>query len=74
MERIDIRDMNKAKAQNLALKLFKGLRPNEALVVISDNEPKLIYSRLKDQPEFNKDSYHVNKKKDKYITEILKKK
>lgn len=74
MERIDIRDMNTAKAQNKALEIFEKLRPNEALVVISEGEPKLIYGMLKEREDFDRESYEVEKKdKNKYVSEFLKK-
>lgn len=73
MERIDIREMNKAKARNRALKLFEDLKPNEALVVVSSDEPKLIYDSLKEKQDFDKESYEVTKKgKKKYVAVFLK--
>lgn len=74
MEKIDIRDMDKVKAKNRALEIFENLRPNEALVVVSSDEPKLIYDSLKGKQDFDEESYEVTKKgKNKYVAEFLKK-
>lgn len=73
MQKIDIRDMNKARAQNRALELFKDLRPNESLMVIDDQEPKIIYDILKQREDLDKKEYEVRGKGNKFIAEFLKK-
>lgn len=74
MEKIDIRDMHKLKAKKRALELFEKLQPNESLVVISEDNPKIVYDAIKRREDFDKESYEITEKeKNKYISEFLKK-